>query len=377
MMSLYNEEKEKDEIKYISIIRELDIEIKNNKRYVFVRGEGKIIEIKSINTNNEKQYNIIENNELNENVNNNINEVDNKKYYIKNIIEINNSLILINTKDGKIMTLKKKNELDKIFKKVYNEFNKEKLEAIEDPQNIQNEEEIKRLSSIIKENKENINIYLSIIKENKENINRLNSQVENLKIKNENLQINLNSEYLNKEEINRLTLIIDENKEKMNKLNFQAEDLKRENNEYKSKISYLEQEVKNLSKSSECLNPFDQISNNNNNYLQQPNSYNNIMNQFNENNQSKNNLNNSVNYYSFSTNNFNYDLSNKNNISNNIINHSKIESKEKESFCQESEVKSEYSNIFGLPSANSTPLSYEEIKPKKTENKQKNMLEEK
>ena len=98
MMSLYNEEKEKDEIKYISIIRELDIEIK----------EGKIIEIKSINTNNEKQYNIIENNELNENVNNNINEVDNKKYYIKNIIEINNSLILINTKDGKIMTLKKK-----------------------------------------------------------------------------------------------------------------------------------------------------------------------------------------------------------------------------------------------------------------------------
>ena len=127
MLALYDGEDDKENI---SIIRELIIEIRNNKRKVFVRGEGKITNKNSSNNiNNIRNTNYIENNIVNEKANDDINRVENKKddgTIIKNIIEINNSLILIKTKEGKLMTLNKKNVLDEIFKKAYNEYNIEK-----------------------------------------------------------------------------------------------------------------------------------------------------------------------------------------------------------------------------------------------------------
>ena len=81
----------------ISIIRELTLKYQNNRVHPYIIGEGKYDE----------------------------KDDDN----IKNIVEINNLNILVNTKKGKLLKFKKKNEVNKIFKNIYKKYNKNKIKT--------------------------------------------------------------------------------------------------------------------------------------------------------------------------------------------------------------------------------------------------------
>ena len=225
LLGLYDEEKK------ISIIRELALK---SSKYPSVISEGKYDDKKGKN--------------------------------IKNILEINDRYILVNTAEDQLILFKKKNEVSKIFKKEYNRYNKEKIKIKKEKEKAKlykiqqiditfkgknkniNYSNINEQNYAVDDFDEDFNNYISIqketikmqsfIKENKINIINENKNNENSQFNSLSESYNINNNTINSSSLN-------ENISKLNIINNIDKNELKEKNNIENEINMKELKEKN------------------------------------------------------------------------------------------------------------------------------------